>query len=66
MKLNVDKCKVISFGQGNMKPVYFLENKELEIYSAERDLGVLISNTLKSDLHIAEQSVESKSYAWLH
>ena len=56
MKLNVDKCKVISFGQENMKPVYFLENKELEICSAERDLGVFISNTLKSDLHIAEQS----------
>ena len=56
MKLNVDRCKVISFGHGNVQPMYFLGNEQLEIRSAERDLGVMISNNLKAGLHIAEQS----------
>jgi hypothetical protein len=47
MKLNTDKCKVMHIGAKNLEGEYFMEGKQLEKITEEKDLGVLISNNFK-------------------
>jgi hypothetical protein len=48
MLFNVDKCKVIQFGFNNRKASYSMGNNVLESVTEERDLGVIIHQSLKS------------------
>jgi hypothetical protein len=47
MTLNVDKCTVMHVGRSNKCYSYTLGNKELTSSVKEKDLGVIIDNTLK-------------------
>jgi hypothetical protein len=47
MAFNVKKCKVIHLGHGNNRQVYTMQGVQLEPTEEERDIGVLVSNTLK-------------------
>ena len=47
MPFNVDKCKVMHFGRGNLNHTYSLKGKNLEKITQENDLGILIRNDLK-------------------
>jgi len=59
MQFNVGKCKIMHFGHGNSKFKYFMDNKELESVSTEKDLGVLLSEDLKA----SNQCVQSYARA---
>ena len=48
MKFNADKCKVIHFGGGTTSE-YVMDSQTLENIDEEKDLGVLIHKSLKSE-----------------
>lgn len=48
MPFNLDKCKVMHVGHRNNKAKYELRGRELEICNEEKDLGVIITDDLKS------------------
>ena len=47
MRFNIDKCKVIHVGRTNPKHKYFMGTNELAAESFERDIGVIINESLK-------------------
>ena len=47
MLFNTDKCKVLHFGTNNVKSEYMLGDQVLESVTMERDLGVLVQDSLK-------------------
>jgi hypothetical protein len=47
MAFNVKKCKVLHLGYNNSKQVYTMHGQQLETTEEERDIGVMVSNTLK-------------------
>ena len=65
MDFNVDKCKVMHFMPRNCTTTekYVLNGRILESSNVEKDLGVVISSTLKSSAHC--QSVYNKAIAML-
>ncbi len=48
MKFNTDKCHILHVGRTNPKYSYSLGNSKLTSVEEERDLGVIIENTLKN------------------
>ena len=48
MPFNLDKCKVMHVGHRNGKAKYELLGEELDICNEEKDLGVIITNDMKS------------------
>ena len=52
MSFNESKCKVLHFGNRNNKYNYSLNNIQLEESDKEKDIGVIISNSLKPTNHI--------------
>jgi len=54
MSFNVDKCKILHMGHGNMEYCYWLNGQELHHADTEKDLGILISNDLKVGLQCTE------------
>ena len=52
MRLNADKCHILHYGNKNQLFLYHLNGTLLETTTVEKDLGVLISDTLKPDNHI--------------
>ena len=59
MPFNLEKCKIMHVGHRNKKAKYELLDKELEICEQERDLGVMITNDLKS----SKQCIEAEKKA---
>ena len=53
MKFNVDKCKVMHLGRGNLGGSYVMNGGTLGVVSEERDLGVRITSDLKASAHCA-------------
>lgn len=47
MKFNVDKCKVMHIGSKNQNSTYMMNGKELQTTASEKDLGIIIMNSLK-------------------
>ena len=47
MLFNVDKCKVMHIGHGNMRERYEMNGKNLNEVTEEKDLGVIMQNDLK-------------------
>ena len=54
MDFNVGKCKVMHIGSKNPKFRYKLNDKELQTVTEEKDLGVLVHNTLKCSFQCDE------------
>jgi hypothetical protein len=60
LKLNVNKCKTVSYGRHiNLDYFYYIENEEstykLEKVDFIKDLGVTFDSQLKFDKHIYEK-----------
>ena len=47
MKFNADKCKVMHFGNHNLRAKYVMDGVELGATSEERDLGIRVVDTMK-------------------
>ena len=54
MPFNLDKCKVMHVGNRNKKAKYELLGKQLDVCNEEKDLGVIITNDLKSSRQCIE------------
>ena len=52
MEFNVGKCKVMHLGSSNPRNRYFMGQDELAVTTEERDLGVLVDDSLEFDKHI--------------
>ena len=58
MRLNANKCKLMHVGKKNPRAKYYLfdseskEDIELEVSTCERDLGIMISNSGKSEKQV--------------
>ena len=48
MPFNLDKCKIMHIGHKNKNEKYEILGKEIESVQQEKDLGVVITNDLKS------------------
>ena len=46
MAFNVDKCKVLRLGKSNPRRKYFMDGKELGETEVEKDLGVMVHQSL--------------------
>jgi hypothetical protein len=53
MRFNVDKCKVMHLGRGNLRGDYVMSGGTLGAVREERDLGVKITNDLKASAECA-------------
>ncbi|XP_030051022.1 uncharacterized protein LOC115464802, partial [Microcaecilia unicolor] len=53
MKFNVDKCKVMHVGKRNPNYSYVLQGSTLGVTDQERDLGVVVDDTLKPSAQCA-------------
>jgi len=47
MKFNVSKCKVMHTGSSNSNSTYFMNGQQLSEVTEHKDLGIMISSTLK-------------------
>ena len=56
MKFNVDKCKTMHLGHGNIQSKYQLDNKVLDSTHSEKDLGIWITDDMKLEYQTAEAS----------
>ena len=54
LTFNEDKCSTMHIGKDNQKTDYVLNNKTLNKTTLEKDLGVFVSNELKSSQHVAK------------
>jgi len=52
MAFNVDKCKVMHIGRGNLQNKYFMNNKELEKMHKEKDLGIYVTDDTQSNAYM--------------
>ena len=52
MEYNVDKCEVMHFGRRNGGIYYFLNGKMLRKSETQRDLGVIVQDSLKVNLQV--------------
>ena len=53
MMFNVGKCKVLHLGNSNPRHKYFMDGKELMEVDEEKDLGVMIHQSLKPAVQVA-------------
>ena len=56
MKFNSDKCKVMHIGQQNSCYTYYMDGQKLKSTSEEKDIGVVVHNSLKPARQCAEAS----------
>jgi len=54
MKFNVDKCKTMHLGHGNIKSEYWLDNKVSDSTHSEKDLGIWITDNMKLECQTTE------------
>ena len=53
LPFNETKCKVIHVGKSNVKKTYTMNLQALETSDADKDLGVIVDNSLKFHVHVA-------------
>jgi hypothetical protein len=51
LRLNIDKCVVLSLGKNNPKREYFIDGQKLQTVDNFRDLGIIVSSNLKFSAH---------------
>ena len=62
MQFNTSKCKVMHLGRrGNPGHVYMMGESMLENSSAEKDIGVIIQDSLKPSLHCAKAAAKANA-----
>jgi len=61
LAFNVDKCKVIHYGNNNPNQQYTMNNKPLQAATEECDLGVLFERDLKFSKHISTKINKANS-----
>ena len=54
MKFNADKCEVIHFGSKNRKADYYLNGVKLGKGEVQRDLGVLVHQSMKVSMQVQQ------------
>ena len=54
MKFNTAKCKVLHLGRTNSHQIYNMNGTDLITINKERDIGVLMSNSLKTSLQCTQ------------
>ncbi|XP_059822785.1 uncharacterized protein LOC132392642 [Hypanus sabinus] len=54
MQFNVDKCEVIHFGGKNRKADYYLNGVKLGKGEVQRDLGVLVHQSMKASMQVQQ------------
>ena len=59
MSFNIDKCKVLHYGKGNIEYKYSMCGQPLDEVDSEKDLGIIFSKNLK----VAEQCKEAYTKA---
>ena len=52
LSFNESKCKVLHVGRGNPGHIYVMGGVHLELTTAEKDLGIIVSTNLKPEIHI--------------
>ncbi|PIK37755.1 reverse transcriptase [Apostichopus japonicus] len=52
MLFNVSKCKILHFGHNNHRFNYFMNGQPLETVNEEKDLGVIVSSSLKLNTQV--------------
>ena len=55
LKFNAKKCKVLHLGRQNPHHKYRMDDVELQPTTEEKDLGVVIDDQLKNDIHTERQ-----------
>eukprot|EP00061_Rhincodon_typus_P006179 g26539.t1 len=50
MEYNVEKCEIMYFDRNNRGIDYFLNGERLRKSEAQRDLGILVKNSLKANM----------------
>ena len=60
MKFNITKCKVIHVGNKNIRQDYFMGGTKMECAHVEKDLGVIVDQSLSGSGHCAV-AVKKKS-----
>ena len=63
LPFNAAKCKVMHFGYSNPKRAYEMNNMILETSDHEKDLGVIIDDSLKFHVHTAAAIKKGQSNA---
>ena len=62
MQFNTSKCKVMHLGRtGNPGHVYMMGGTELESTKAEKDIGVMIQDSLKPSLHCSKAAAKANA-----
>ena len=62
MQFNTSKCKVMHLGRrGNPDHVYMMGDTPLESTSAEKDIGVMVHDSLKPSLHCAKAAAKANA-----
>ena len=59
LHFNTSKCKVMHLGKKNAKKDYTMDGSVLESTAAEKDIGVMIQDTLKPSLHCAKTAAKA-------
>jgi len=60
MLFNVEKCKVMHIGYNNVQAEYVVNGVKLECVSDDKNLGVIVSDDLKSGKQCREAPKEAK------
>ena len=61
MEFNISKCKIMHVGRGNPKFKYFMNGEELKQVEEEKDIGVLVHQSLKPSKHCTKAANMAKS-----
>ena len=61
MLFNVDKCHIIHIGRKNQGFEYSMGDRPLEVVDFEKDVGVIIDNTLKPSLQCAKAAKKGQA-----
>jgi len=59
MLFNIGKCKSLHFGYRNVKNTYILVGDFVKVQDEEKDLGIVVTHTLKSNSQCAAAAAKS-------
>ena len=65
MKLNTDKCTILHIGKNNPHIVYNINKTDILTVNEQKDLGVIITENLKWETHIAQMVKKTNSLIYL-
>ena len=66
LPFNIEKCKVMHIGNTNPKFEYSMASQKLEVTSQEKDLGVIVDNSLSFHAHTDAVVARAIQNTWYH